>query len=58
VLVCNAPDAAQRLLDGLGPATLDPGRAQRMRPHARAAGTDYRAAAETLSRATGEGILA
>jgi len=57
VLVCNAPQAAQRLLEGLGPAALDPGRAQRMRPHARTAGTDYRAAAEALSRATGEGIL-
>ena len=57
VLVCNAPDAAQRLLDGLGPAALDPDRARKMRPHARDGGADYRAAAEALSRATGEGVL-
>jgi beta-N-acetylhexosaminidase len=38
VLVCNAREAAQRLLDGLGPARLDAGRAERIRgPRASAA---------------------
>ena len=31
VLVCNAPESAQRLLEGLGAAQLDPMRAERMR---------------------------
>jgi beta-N-acetylhexosaminidase len=58
VLVCNAPDAAQRLLDGLGLARLDQGRAQRMRPHGTATASDYRTAVEALAHATGEGVLA
>jgi beta-N-acetylhexosaminidase len=58
VLVCNAPDAAQRLLDGLGPARLDQGRAQRIRPPGTATASDYRTAVEALARATGEGVLA
>lgn len=33
VLVCNAPQSAQALLDGLGEVTLDPGRVSLVRPH-------------------------
>jgi beta-N-acetylhexosaminidase len=31
VLVCNAPEAARELLQGLGPAALDQERAERLR---------------------------
>jgi beta-N-acetylhexosaminidase len=61
VLVCNAPDAAQRLLDGLGPWTFDPARASRMRPRGARAGQgedEYRSAAAQVARARGEGVLA
>jgi beta-N-acetylhexosaminidase len=58
VLVCNAPEEARRLVDGLGPARLDPSRAQRIRPHAIAGQPDYREAVETLARAAGAGLLA
>jgi beta-N-acetylhexosaminidase len=40
VLVCNAPDEAAKLLSGLGPIALDPGRAKRMRGGGRM-GADY-----------------
>jgi beta-N-acetylhexosaminidase len=60
VLVCNARDAAQRLLDGLARSTtLDPSRAARMRPPAGSvAGGAYEAAGAQLARASGEGLLA
>jgi beta-N-acetylhexosaminidase len=53
VLVCNAREAAVRLLDGLGPATLDPGRAERMRgprPGASPDGAGYRLALAEIAR--------
>jgi beta-N-acetylhexosaminidase len=59
VLVCNARDAAQRLLDGLPRYTLDPARAARMRPGAEAGVDDaYKAAGEQVARAIGERLLA
>jgi beta-N-acetylhexosaminidase len=60
VLVCNAPDAARRLLDGLGPCRLDAGRAARMcgaRGAAEPAGVSgYAAALAELTR--DRGVLA
>jgi beta-N-acetylhexosaminidase len=57
VLVCNAREAAQRLLDGLGARALDPGRAARI-----LTGTPdeaaYRSAAARVEAAKGEGLLA
>ncbi len=61
VLVCNAREAAVRLLDGLGPAALDAERAERMRgPGGRAAasGAAYRAALAQLGRGRDDGTLA
>ena len=61
VLVCNAREAAQRLLDGLGPCALSPDRAARMRPSGGQAAKDadeYRSAAEQVDRAKGMGLLA
>jgi beta-N-acetylhexosaminidase len=61
VLVCNAPEAARRLLDGLGDFALDPARAARIRPGvARTVSVDasYASAAEQVARAKGEGLLA
>lgn len=61
VLVCNAPEAARRLLDGLGRYGLDPERVGRMRPAAARAPTDasaYTRAAEQVAKARGEGLLA
>jgi len=61
VLVCNAPDAAQRLLDGLEPGLLDASRAERMRG-ARAVGPEhlpgYRAALADVRREREGGVLA
>jgi len=53
VLVCNAPERAARLLDGLGTAALNPGRAERMRGRVGVpldADTDYAQAATTVRR--------
>jgi beta-N-acetylhexosaminidase len=61
VLVCNAREAAERLLDGLGRYALDPARAARMRPGVARAATDDRAyerAADQVAKAKGEGLLA
>jgi beta-N-acetylhexosaminidase len=59
VLVCNAREAAQRLLDGLPRYTLDPVRAARMRLVAEAGvGDAYKAAGGQVARAIGEGLLA
>ena len=60
VLVCNARDAAQRLLDGLPRATtLDPARAARMRPgDGLTAGGAYESARNEIARVKGEGLLA
>jgi beta-N-acetylhexosaminidase len=58
VLVCNAPQAVQRLLDGLGPVRLDPARALKIRGRLESTGGDYRVAVEALARATGDGLLA
>ena len=61
VLVCNAREAALRLLDGLGPARLDAGRAERIRgPQADASGggPGYRGALGEIARARDEGMLA
>jgi beta-N-acetylhexosaminidase len=60
VLVCNAPDAAQRLLDGLPRSTtLDPSRAARIRPGGGSAtGGAYASAGNELARAKDEGLLA
>ena len=61
VLVCNAPDEAQRLLDGLGPAALDQARAARMRA-GDDAGTSrqstYRTALAEVMRSRDAGRLA
>jgi beta-N-acetylhexosaminidase len=57
VLVCNAPDAAQRLLDGLGSCALDASRAARMCTGAMDVGA-YRSAAARVDAAKGEGLLA
>jgi beta-N-acetylhexosaminidase len=55
VLVCNARDAAQRLLDGLPRSTtLDPSRAARVRP----GGGSAAGGAYELARAKVEGLLA
>jgi beta-N-acetylhexosaminidase len=61
VLVCNAPEAARRLLDGLGHYTLDPKRAERMRPgvaQAESPNAAYALAAGQVAKARGEGFLA
>jgi len=61
ILVCNARDAALRLLDGLGPARLDAGRAGRIRGRAvdAAAGVPgYGAASTALARERDAGRLA
>lgn len=61
VLVCNAPEAARRLLDGLEAGPLDPARAGRMRP-ARAIEperlSDYRTALSEVTRERDAGRLA
>ena len=57
VLVCNAREAAQRLLDGLGGYVLDAGRAARMRT-GEAEDAAYRSAAARIDAAKGEGLLA
>jgi beta-N-acetylhexosaminidase len=61
VLVCNAPDAARRLLDGLEAGHLDAPRAERMRG-ARAVEPerlpDYRAALAEVRRERDGGVLA
>jgi beta-N-acetylhexosaminidase len=57
VLVCNARDAARRLLDGLGPRGLDPQRAARMATGAPDEAV-YRDAVARVERAGGEGLLA
>ena len=51
VLVCNAPEEARRLLDGLGPWPLHEGRAARMRARQASAGQDYAAARSLLQSA-------
>jgi beta-N-acetylhexosaminidase len=61
VLVCNAPEAAARLLEGLGPARLERGKAERIRgpgagPSAEAPG--YRAALTEIARERSGGRLA
>ena len=62
VLVCNARDAALRLLDGLGPARLDAGKAERMQgPRTQAsalAAPVYRGALGELARARDDGKFA
>ncbi len=61
VLVCNAREAAERLLDGLGTATLDPARAKRIRgPSADAsAGAEvYPTALAEIARERAAGKLA
>jgi beta-N-acetylhexosaminidase len=61
VLVCNAREAAERLLEGLGPARLDAGRAERIRgPGAggRADAPGYRAALAEITRGRSGGKLA
>jgi len=57
VLVCNARAAAERLLDGIGPRALDPGRAARMRTGA-GSPADHRAAAAQVQEAIGAGLIA
>lgn len=57
VLVCNAREAAQHLLDGLGAYSLDAGRAARMCSGAPDAAA-YRSAAAQVDEAKGEGLLA
>jgi beta-N-acetylhexosaminidase len=56
VLVCNARAAAERLLEGLGPYALDPGRAARMVSPV-ADRSAYSAAAARLEEANGAGLL-
>ncbi len=61
VLVCNAPGAAQRLLDGLGAGRLDASRAERMRGAGAAEPArlpDYRAALADVRREREGGVLA
>jgi len=62
VLVCNAREAALRLLDGLKPARLDARRVERMRgPRADASAADvpaYRGALGELARARDDGKFA
>ncbi len=61
VLVCNARDGAQRLLDGLGPARLDEARAGRMRgptTPAAAERPEYRTALADVMRERDGGALA
>jgi beta-N-acetylhexosaminidase len=61
VLVCNAREAAQRLLDDLGPARLDAGRAERIRGPRTSASVDlvgYRAALAEIARERDAGGLA
>jgi len=61
VLVCNAREAALRLLDGLRSARLDPARAERIRgPRANASAgvAGYRGALGEIARARDEGRLA
>lgn len=60
-LVCNAPEAAVQLLDGLGYAPLDTRRAARMvgpRAGAAASFADYRGASVALAQARDSGMLA
>jgi beta-N-acetylhexosaminidase len=58
VLVCNARAAAERLLDGLGPAGLDARLAERVRgPGAPTEGAGYRAALAALARERAGGAL-
>jgi beta-N-acetylhexosaminidase len=61
VLVCNAREAAQRLLDGLGPVRLDAGRAERIRGPRASAPADlpgYGAALAEIARERDAGGLA
>jgi beta-N-acetylhexosaminidase len=61
VLVCNAPDAAQRLLDGLKAGPLNASRAQRMRGALAVEAErrpDYRAALADVTRERDGGVLA
>jgi hypothetical protein len=59
VLVCNARAAAERLLDGLEPARLDAGRAERIRgPGTPADAPGYRGALAELARERDAGRLA
>jgi len=61
VLVCNAPEAAARLLEGLGPARLEGGKAERIRgPRAgeTAETPGYRAALTEIARERSTGRLA
>jgi len=61
VLVCNAREAAERLLEGLGPARLDAGRAERIRGSragGRADAPGYRAALAEITRERSGGKLA
>jgi beta-N-acetylhexosaminidase len=61
VLMCNAPDEAHRLLEGLGPAALDPTRAARMRGRVDADGARrplYRTALAEVTRERTSGTLA
>jgi hypothetical protein len=61
VLVCNAREAAERLLEGLGPARLDGGRAERIRGPRAGATADvpgYRAALAEITRGRSGGKLA
>jgi hypothetical protein len=57
VLVCNAREAAQRLLDGLGAYSLEARRAARMCTGALDAAA-YRSAAARVDEAMGAGLLA
>jgi beta-N-acetylhexosaminidase len=61
VLVCNAREAAERLLEGLGPARLDAGRAERVRGPRAGTTADvpgYRTALAELARERSGGKLA
>ena len=61
VLVCNAREAAQRLLDGLGPVRLDASRAERIRGPRASAPADlpgYGAALGDIARERDAGGLA
>jgi beta-N-acetylhexosaminidase len=61
VLVCNAREAAERLLEGLGPARLDSGRAERIRGPRAGASADfpgYRVALAEITRERDGGKLA
>jgi beta-N-acetylhexosaminidase len=61
VLVCNAREAALRLLDGLGAARLDAGRAERIRGRAIGAAAEvpgYRVASTEITRERDAGGLA